>query len=206
MVQEYKIFRGFINREESIAISSWVSRLSAENGQPNHHLDSLSKKINGNSFIFDIANSHYTNYITKFQSISAVKCEPVPEFIERIIDRIVEKLKISREHIFLQAVDMYQGGKIDPHYDASIEGYINYKCNISVFSEDYRIHIGNETVLIQETDLYCFEASLYKHWTDEFNSRRIFISFGFMVKYEELGRTEADPRVRLSRRIAKYFQ
>ena len=101
---------------------------------------------------------------------------------------------------------MNRGGKIDPHYDASIDGFINYKCNISVLSEDYLIYIGDKNVLIQETDLYCFEASLYKHWTDEFNSRRIFLSFGFLLKYEELERNEKDPRVRLSKRIEKYFQ
>ena len=101
---------------------------------------------------------------------------------------------------------MNRGGKIDPHYDASVEGYINYKCNLSVLSEDYVMHIDKNEVLIQEGDLYCFEASLYKHWTDPFKSRRIFISFGFLLKYEELGRTPEDPRVRLSNRIAKYFQ
>ena len=101
---------------------------------------------------------------------------------------------------------MHRGGKIEPHYDAAVDGYINYKCNISVESDDYTMHIGEEEVLIQEGDLYCFEASLYKHWTEPFKSRRVFLSFGFIVKYEELGRTHEDPRVRLSRRIEKYFQ
>jgi hypothetical protein len=54
--------------------------------------------------------------------------------------------------------------------------------------------------------LYCFEASLYKHWTEEFNSRRVFLSFGFLVPYNVLGRNENDPRIRLSRRIENYFQ
>jgi len=50
------------------------------------------------------------------------------------------------------------------------------------------------------------EQALYKHWTDPFKSRRIFLSFGFILKYEELGRTNDDPRVRLSQRIERYFQ
>jgi hypothetical protein len=101
---------------------------------------------------------------------------------------------------------MNKGGKINPHYDASINGYVNYKCNISVLSEDYDFFLDKEILKIQETDLYCFEASLYKHWTNEFNSRRVFLSFGFILKYEDLGRDINDPRVRLSKRIEKYFQ
>jgi hypothetical protein len=59
---------------------------------------------------------------------------------------------------------------------------------------------------INEGDLYCFEASLYKHWSNEFNFNRILLSFGFVLKYSELGRNEYDHRVRLSNRIEKYFQ
>ena len=99
-----------------------------------------------------------------------------------------------------------KGGKINPHYDASIDGYVNYKCNISVLSEDYDFFVGDEIAKIEETDLYCFEASLYKHWTNEFNSRRIFLSFGFVLKYEDVNREINDPRIRLSQRIGKYFQ
>jgi hypothetical protein len=73
-------------------------------------------------------------------------------------------------------------------------------------SEDYDFFLDKEILKIQETDLYCFEASLYKHWTNEFNSRRVFLSFGFILKYEDLGRDINDPRVRLSKRIEKYFQ
>jgi hypothetical protein len=101
---------------------------------------------------------------------------------------------------------MDMGGKIDPHYDAAVEGYINYKCNLSVLSEDYDFFIDSGSVRVQETDLYGFEASLYKHWTKEFSKRRILLSFGFMIPYSQAGRSDSDPRVRLSRRIEKYFQ
>ena len=100
---------------------------------------------------------------------------------------------------------MNKGGKIQPHYDASIDGYINYKCNISVLSEDYKIFIDGSSPVIGQKDLYCFEASLYKHWTEEFNTRRVFLSFGFLLPYEILNRDKNDPRITLSRRIKKIF-
>ena len=70
------------------------------------------------------------------------------------------------------------------------------------------ISITNVTdkIKIYETDLYGFEASLYKHWTNEFNCRRVFLSFGFILPYEILNRDKNDPRIRLSKRIEKYFQ
>lgn len=187
-------------------IIMWIDSINHEGDNSNHHLKELSKSLNGKSFIFDISNTPLTNYITKFQSISDVSKEPLPEFIYKIIDRISEKFNFATNNIFLQAVDMNKGGKINPHYDASIEGFINYKCNISVLSEDYEFFVDKESIKIEKGDLYGFEASLYKHWTKEFNSRRVFLSFGFLLKYEDLGRNLNDPRVRLSRRIEKYFQ
>jgi hypothetical protein len=50
------------------------------------------------------------------------------------------------------------------------------------------------------------DALLYEHWTNEFNSRRVFLSFVFLVPYSVLGRNNNDPRIRLSRRVEKYFQ
>ena len=66
--------------------------------------------------------------------------------------------------------------------------------------------IDKDSINIQQSDLYGFEASIYKHWTNEFNSRRVFLSFGFIVPYNITGRNEDDPRIRLSKRIEKYFQ
>ena len=162
--------------------------------------------LNGKSCIIDISNTELTNYITNFQSVSKVSKVPLPGFIYNIIDRISEKFNFPKDNIFIQALDMSKGGKINPHYDASIDGYINYKCNVSVLSEDYELFVDKETISVEETDLYGFEASLYKHWTNEFNSRRVFLSFGFILPYEILNRNDSDPRVRLSKRIGKYFQ
>lgn len=205
-MESYKIKKNFITNDEINQIIMWINSINHEGNDSNHHLKELSKVLNGKSYIFDISNTPLTNYITKFQSISDVSKELLPEFIYKIIDRISKEFNFPKNNIFLQAVDMNKGGKIDPHYDASIEGYINYKCNISVLSEDYEFFIDKESIKIGEGDLYGFEASLYKHWTEEFNSRRIFLSFGFLLKYGSLGRDLNDPRVRLSNRIKKYFQ
>lgn len=204
--ETYKIKKKFITKDESNQIIEWLDSVNHTGNDSNYHLSELSKKIKGKSCIFDISNTPLTNYITKFQSISDVSLEPLPDFLHNIIDRIVKEFNLPKDNIFLQAVDMNKGGKINPHYDASIDGYVNYKCNISVLSEDYDFFVGDEIAKIEETDLYCFEASLYKHWTNEFNSRRIFLSFGFILKYEDVNREINDPRIRLSQRIGKYFQ
>ena len=204
--ETYKIKKKFITEDEVNQIVNWIDSVNHNGNDSNHHLTELSKTLNGKSYIFDISKTPLTNYITKFQSISDVSKEILPDFIYKIIDRISEEFNFPKDNIFLQSVDMNKGGKINPHYDASIDGYVNYKCNISVLSEDYNLFLDKESIKIQETDLYGFEASLYKHWTNEFNSRRVFLSFGFILPYEILNRTENDPRVRLSKRIEKYFQ
>lgn len=202
----HKIIKNFINDDEVKQIVSWVESLSYKDWTPNHHLNVISKELNGNSLVIDISNNNITNYITNFQSVSKVSKQDVPQIIKNLFLKISKENNLPLDNIFIQAVDMNKGGKIKPHYDASIDGLINYKCNISVLSEDYKIFIGESSPIINQKDLYCFEASLYKHWTEEFNSRRIFLSFGFIVPYEVLGRSKDDPRVRLSQRIEKYFQ
>lgn len=204
--KNHKIVKKFLTKNEISEIIRWVENLNHSGVEANHHLKELSKDLLGNSFIFDIAKTQLTQYITNFQSINEVSYEEVPQLIHSIIDRLSVYLKIPKDNVFLQAIDMGRGGKISPHYDASITGYINYKCNISILSDDYIIYIGNESMRIEVGDLYCFESSLYKHWTDEFNSRRIFLSFGFLLPYEILGRSENEPMIRLSKRIEKYFQ
>jgi hypothetical protein len=205
-LDSYKIKKKFITKEESNQIVKWLDSVVHKGNDSNYHLTELSKSLKGKSCIFDISNTSLTNYITKFQSISDVSKEKLPDFIYELIDRISIEFNFPKNNVFLQAVDMNKGGKINPHYDASIDGYINYKCNISVISENYNFYIDKDIIKIKETDLYGFESSLFKHWTDEFNSRRVFLSFGFILKYEDLNRNINDPRVRLSKRITKYFQ
>jgi len=204
--ETYKIKKKFISKDEVNQIVNWIDSVNHSGNDSNHHLTELSKNLNGKSYIFDISNTPLTNYITKFQSISDVSQDTLPEFIYDIIDRISDEFNFPKDNIFLQAVDMNKGGKINPHYDASVDGYINYKCNISVLSKDYKIFIDKSSTTIEQKDLYCFESSLFKHWTEEFNDTRLFLSFGFLIPYNIFGRNDDDPRVRLSKRIQKYFQ
>ena len=202
----YKLKKKFITNDESKKIVNWIESINHTGNDSNHHLTELSKNLNGKSYIFDISNTPLTNYISKFQSISDVSKDPLPDFIHNIINKISKEFNFPKENVFLQVVDMNKGGKINPHYDAAIDGYINYKCNISILSENYKLYVDKDIIDIEETDLYGFEASLYKHWTNEFNSRRVLLSFGFILPYDVLERNEDDPRVRLSQRISKYFQ
>jgi hypothetical protein len=202
----YKIKRGFITPTESKQIINWIDSIDHSGSGANHHLSELSKELKGKSYMFDISDTPFTNYITNFQAISDVSKEKLPDFIHNIIDRISKEFNFPKNHIFLQAVDMNSGGKINPHYDASIDGHVNYKCNISVLSQDYELFLDKDIIQVSQGDLYGFEASLYKHWTNEFKSRRVFLSFGFILPYEVVNRTKDDVKVRLSKRIEKYFQ
>jgi hypothetical protein len=203
---DYQIIRNFISQEEVNSILSWIEIIEHNDIQANHHLTKIAKSLNGKSYIFDISKTKLTKYITQFQSISNASSDCIPEFIQNIIVRVSNQFNLPLENVFLQAVDMKKGGKIDPHYDAALDGYINYKCNISVVSENYNFYIDKNILSINPTDIYCFEASLFKHWTEPFNTRRVFLSIGFIIPYSLVGRTESDPRVRLSKRIEKYFQ
>jgi hypothetical protein len=203
--KNYKIKKNFISNQEVDLIIEWLNTLNHTGNDSNHHLTELGKSLNGKSYIFDISKTDETKKITKFHSITDVSTDDLPDFIYNIFDRISTEFNLPKDNIYLQAVDMNKGGKINPHYDAGIDGYINFKCNISVKSEPYKFYLDKEILDIEERDIYCFEASLYKHWTDEFNSQRIFLSFGIIIPYETLNRDKNDPRVRLSKRITKYF-
>lgn len=207
MPESYKQFSGFITQSERDNIISYVDNINQEINLTNHHLKHLISKINGSSYMYDIGMTDLTKKVTSYQSGGYVMENELPDIFHIMIDRISAKLGISKENAFLQIVDMNSGGSIGKHYDASFQGYINYKCNISVLSEDYDFMVDKDTIHVKESDLYCFEASLYKHWTPKkFISRRILLSFGFMIPYRDLGRSEDDPRVRLSKRIEKYIQ
>lgn len=203
----HKIIKEFLSKESRSQVISWVDSLKQDISPNNHHLKYLISKINGESYMFDISKTQETNEITDYQSGGRVMREEVPAVVHDIIDKICETTGIPKKNCFLQAVDMDKGGVIGAHYDASKDGYINHKCNISILAEDYEFFIDGERFLIEEGDLYCFDASLYKHWTDRpFTSRRILLSFGFMLQYEDLGWSSENPRVRMSKRIHKYFQ
>lgn len=206
--QNHKQFHNFLQEDEKFAVIEYVNTINHQSKADNVHLSHLIDKIRGNSHMYDISKNEITKEITSFQSGgNDVMKEELPQVFHSLIDRISETTNLPLSNSFLQIVDMNEGGIIGGHYDAASDGYINYKCNISVLAEDYEFTIDSETLNIQERDLYCFEASLYKHWTNKpFSSRRILLSFGYMLPYEVLGRDENDPRVRLSKRIEKLFQ
>ena len=205
-VENHKITRGFVCEEEAQMLVNWIENIEYSKADTNHHLTELAKELNGVSHIYDVSKTEMTNYITSYQKTLKNADDNFPELITDIIDRIAQTFDLPKDHVFFQAVDMKKGGKVNPHYDAAVDGYINYKCNLCLLSDDYDFFVDGTTLHVTKGDLYFFEASLYKHWTNEFDSRRVFISFGFMVPYHDLGRTSEDPRVRLSRRIEKYFQ
>lgn len=202
-----KIIKNFINSEETHSILEWVKSLNHIHNCDNNHIKEIRKNLNGNSHMFDISNTLLTNKITLFQSGNDVINSELPQIFIDLINRISDTISIPKNNVFLQILDMEKGGKINPHYDTAINGYVTYKCNISVISHDYTLNVDKQIFNIQQSDLYCFEASLFKHWTEkEFNSKRILLSYGFIIPYNMLGRTEDDYRVRLSKRIEKYFQ
>ena len=198
--------KGFLSEEERVLVLGWASSIEQEPAAPNGHLSEISSYMKGTSFIFDLSRTEKSGYVAKYQSVSRVSEKRLPDFIYSIVERISKAVSLDPESVFLQVIDMSTGGVIKPHYDATVDGHINYKCNVSVLSEDYEIYVGDESSRISESDLYCFESSLYRHWTGEFSSRRVLLSFGFIVPYSAMGRTEDEPLVRMGKRIQKYFQ
>jgi len=204
--ENYKIIRNFITDSEKKEIIEWINSFNVEQSVTNSHIKEVSKNLNGNSYMFDISKTPETKFITKFQSSNNVLEIDIPEVIIKISKKISDATNIPNKNILFQVIDMDSGGKINPHYDSTIDGFINYKCNISILSEDYDFFIEKDVLNINEGDLYCFPASLYKHWSNEFKRRRILLSFGFILTYGELNKKDNDPRIRLSKRIVKYFQ
>ena len=207
MSTNYKKFPGFISESDTQEVISFVDGINEQIILTGHHLKHLISNINGASYMYDISKTELTQKITAYQSGGHVMKHELSDVFTRLINQITTKLEISKDHTFLQIVNMNNRGSIGKHYDASFPGYINYKCNISVLAEDYDFVVDGQTINVKQSDMYCFEASLYKHWTpNQFNSRRILLSFGFMIPYNDLGRDSNDPRVRLSNRIQMYFQ
>jgi hypothetical protein len=196
----------FISKDESDQILSFVNSINIDLDIKNKHISEVAIRLNGNSYMFDISKTELSHELATYQSSNnLIDLELPPIFLE-IMDRISCKLNISSDNVFLQILSQESGGLIHPHYDSSIDGYITYKCNVCILSGNYQLFIEDKIIDVNQCDLYSFEASLYKHWTEPFNDKRVILSFGFILPYSDLGRNEFDPRVRLSKRIIKYFQ
>jgi hypothetical protein len=201
-----KKINNFIFNNEKSEIISFIENIDIQSNIENKHINEVASKLNGDSFMFDITKTDLSKKLSTYQSSENLIGNDIPYLFIEILDRISKKLNIKKDNVFLQILNQDSGGYIYPHYDSAIDGYITYKCNICVVGDDYELFVGDDILNISQGDLYCFEASLYKHWTNPFNSRRIILSYGFILPYTDLGRDENDPRVRLSKRILKYFQ
>ena len=203
----HTIHRNFLDDKTRDTILEYVDSINETLIPTDHHLKHLVSKLNGSSYMYDIGKTELTNKIAQFQSGGNIMTAELPCVFHELVNQLSHLLNIPNDQAFLQIVDMNYGGTIGKHYDASFEGYVNYKCNISVLSKDYDFAIDKSVITVKQSDLYCFEASLYKHWTPvPFTTRRVLLSFGFLVPYSSVGRSIEDPRVRLSQRIQKYFQ
>lgn len=205
-LENHKIINDFITEEEKKQIIKFVDTINLQQSIENNHIKSVANSLNGNVYMFDFTKTDISCLLSDYQSSHNVHESQLPKIIFDLKDRISEAIGISKNHVFLQILDMNSGGKIVAHYDSACLNYITYKCNISVLSHEYDLFVGDNSLKIKEKDLYCFEASLYKHWTNEFRDRRILLSYGFILPMEELGRNENDHRIRLSNRIVKHFQ
>lgn len=198
--------KSFISVAEQEEILEAVSTLKySPKTLDNVHIESVAKSLNGFSILHDMTNTKVSHAVSSFQSNNNL-VEGGFELFYKFKDKIASSLNISSNHVFFQGVYMKDGGEIKPHYDAAYPGYITYKCNINVKSTPYNIHVDKKDLLIVERDLYCFEASLYKHWVEPCKGERILLSYGFLLPYEELGYEKDNPQIRLSERIQNKFQ
>lgn len=196
----------FIKDEEVKEIIYFLKSFNQNSNISNKHINEVASKLNGTSFMFDITKTEKSKKLSSYQSSDNLIDIELPPLFKDIMNRISEKFNLSTENVFLQILNQESGGYIHPHYDSAIDGFITYKCNICVLGDDYELFVDDKIINIKQRDLYTFEASLYKHWTNPFSSKRIILSYGFILPYVDLDRNNDDPRVRLSKRILKYFQ
>lgn len=201
-----KKIKKFFSDNERSEILKFINSLDKESDLTNKHIIEVSSKLKGQSWMFDISKTKLSTELSKFQSSNNLMDIELPEIFQILLNRISEKLKINKDNVFLQILNQKPGGLIYPHYDSALDGYITYKCNVSIESEDFQLFVGDDILNISSGDLYCFEASLYKHWTNPLKKRRIILSYGIILPYKDMGRNDECHRVRLSKRIVKYFQ
>ncbi len=204
----FKKISNFLTEKERIEILNFIQNLEIKKEEiQNLHIGEVAAQLNGTTFMFDLSKTDISKYLSTFQSSNQVIDNDIlPEILVDLITKISDKIGIKLENAFLQIIKMKKGGKIKKHYDTSYPGFINYKCNISVLSDDYTLFTDEKNINVSQNDLYCFEASLYPHWTEEFSTDRILLSYGFGLEYQKLNRIESDPRIRMSNRIYRYFQ
>jgi len=171
----------------------------------NEHIRAIADATNGWTVLCDLTKSDVSKEVAEFQGDSTI-VEEVPTIFNELADRIALALNISKNHVFFQYISLGENGMVKKHYDAGKPGYITYKCNICISGpEEDVVWTDDSPLTIFPRDLYCFEANLYKHWMDSSESRRVHLSYGFLIPYSELGWQEDSPRIRMSNRIWKAY-
>lgn len=199
-----KTISNFITQEEKNEIIDYSKECLKSKNIDDEHVRKINELTYGGSLLCDFSKSKITKEIIQYQG-GGTFVETVPELFHSISDRISDTLKISKENVFFQCIVLGAGGKVSSHYDAGIPDYITYKCNIYVDGPEDQLFIDKLPVTINPSDLYCFEANLYKHWVDTSNKQRVHLSYGFILPYEDLGWEKENPRIRLGERIWKTF-
>jgi hypothetical protein len=169
------------------------------------HVRDLYEATKGYTVLCDLTKTEVSKEISKLQGDATV-VDAVPDIFADLANKIGSKLSISTEHVFVQYIKVGKNGKVGKHYDVGLPGHVTYKCNICVDGpQNDVIYVGKEKFVINNYDLYCFEANLFKHWMDAREETRTHLSYGFLLPYESLGLDSDSPRARLSNRIFKAY-
>ena len=202
-----KIIANYLNQDEINQFKSWIESYKPNTKEiQNEHIKSINNEINGFSVLYNISNTEVSKVVSGYQGDNTI-VENLPDIFVNLSDKIANDLNISKDHTFVQVIRVNAGGKVRTHYDAACPNYITYKCNINLDGPELdAVHVDKDVLEIKTGDLYCFEASLYKHWVEKLDKDRVLLSYGFMLPYADLGWDENSPRVRLSNRIWNHFQ
>jgi len=204
----FKIIEDFITMQEREEIINYgnIQKDVSIDEITNVHVKTISEQLKGISILCDLTSTELSKAVSTYQS-GGVSVDCIPQIFHDIKDRIANRIDIKKDHVFFQYLGLRPGGHVAPHYDAAFPGYITYKCNVTVCGPEIdEIHVHKDVFKFPERSLYCFEANLYKHWATACDTKRIILSYGFILPYADLGWTEDAPRVRLSNKIWNSFQ
>lgn len=200
----FKLINDFISGAEKLEIKSF-NFVNKMDKIKNEHIKRLNEETYGCSALYDFSNTELTRYIGGFQG-DATKIDEAPEIYYEIGKRIGDTLNLNQDHMFFQYIIVGPGGKVAPHYDAGVPGYATYKCNICVEGpKDDPIHVYKNSYHLNAGDLYCFEANMFKHWLPAGETKRVHLSYAFIIPNADLGWSEDHPKIRLANRIWKNF-
>lgn len=203
----FKLIENFISQKEREEILDYgvLQKDVIHENIKNVHVKAVNEQIKGSSITCDMTNTEISKAAAKYQGDTTCVTS-VPELFYNIKDRISNEIKINKENVFFQFLQLKSGGSVPMHYDVSAPGYITYKCNIPVIGPEVdEIYIDKSIFSFPMLSLYCFEANLYKHWANACDQKRIILSYGFIVPYVDLGWNESDGRVRLSNKLWEKF-